>query len=88
MIAAKLIKTATKLIKPAAEQVKTAANLAWGRAAWGSIAAGRVKAPAITGHTRAKQGWNGKAQGPVAAVWPEAPRSRFIPASEMAGRHP
>ena len=55
-------KAAAEVVENAAKQVKTVADLVRGRAAWGSIAAGQGKAPAVMGGNLAKQVWNGRGQ--------------------------
>ena len=62
-IAAEVVRTTAEMAKTAAKRVKTAADWSCDRAAWGSIAAGKVKAPTVTGYARAKQRMAGAEKG-------------------------
>ncbi len=52
----------------AAKQATSAADLAWRRAAWGAMAAGRIRAPAGTGGDAAEQGRNAQVLEQIARV--------------------
>ena len=52
-IGAGLVKAGAEKMKTAAEQVWNATVLAWSRAVWPSMAAKRVKTPAVPGYSRA-----------------------------------
>jgi hypothetical protein len=52
-------------MKTAAEKVWNATVLAWSQAIWPSMAAGRVKTPAVPGYSRAEQDMAGAGEARV-----------------------